>query len=109
LSAEPAQDVDVLLVELPVLDGKSAPELREVSRHCGASRTLVVFGFGNAEIVAQLERSGTKPLRFPVTWEEIHLLAGAGWYPQKQPQTSELEDIEAGLIEEPPERLYDDR
>jgi DNA-binding transcriptional MerR regulator len=109
LSAEPAQDVDVLLVELPVLDGKSAPELRELSRHSRASRTLAVFGFGSAEIVAQLERSGTMALRFPVTWEEIRVLAGADWYPQKQPQTTELEDVEARLIEEPPERLYDDR
>jgi DNA-binding transcriptional MerR regulator len=110
LSVEPAQDVDVLLVELPVLDGKSAPELRELSRHCRASRTLVVFGFGNAEIVAQLERSGTTALRFPVTWEEIRVLAGAEWYPpQKQPQTTELDKVEAGLTEEPPGRLYDDR
>jgi DNA-binding transcriptional MerR regulator len=109
LSAEPAQDFDVLLVELPVLDGKSAHELRELSRHSRASRTLVVFGFGSADIVAQLERSGTTALRFPVTWEEIRLLSGAEWCPQKQPQTAELEDIEAGLIEEPPERLYGDR
>jgi len=109
LSSEPAQNVDVLLVELPVLDGKSAPELRELSRHSRASRTLAVFGFGSAEIVAQLERSGTMALRFPVTWEEIRVLAGADWYPQKQPQTTELEDVEARLIEESPERLYDDR
>jgi DNA-binding transcriptional MerR regulator len=109
LSAEPAQDIDVLLVELPVLDGKSASELRDLSRHSRASRTLVVFGFGNAGIVAQLERSGTTALRFPVTWEEIRLFAGAEWYQQKQPQTTELEDVEVGLIEESPERLYDDR
>jgi len=109
LSAELAQAVDVLLVELPVLDPKSAAELRELSRHCRVSRTLVVFGFGSAEVVAQLERSGITALRFPVTWEEIRLLAGAEWYPREQPQTVELADIEAGLIEEPPERLYDDR
>jgi DNA-binding transcriptional MerR regulator len=108
LSVESVQDVDVLLVELPVLDGKSAPELRELSRHFRAARTLVVFGFGNAEVVEQLEHSGTTALRFPVTWEEIRLLVGAEWYPRKQPQTIELEDVEAGLIEEPPERLYDD-
>jgi DNA-binding transcriptional MerR regulator len=109
LSAEPAQDVDVLVVELPVLDGKSATELRELSRHVRASRTLIVFGFGSAEIVAQLERSGTTALRFPVTWEEIRVLAGAEWPPQNRQQETDLEDFEAGLIEEPPERLYDDR
>jgi DNA-binding transcriptional MerR regulator len=109
LSSEPAQNVDVLLVELPVLDGKSAPELRELSRHSRASRTLVVFGFGNTEVIAQLERSGTTALRFPVTWKEIRVLAGAAWYPPKQLQTTEFEDVEAGLIEEPPARLYDDR
>ena len=108
-SAELAQDVDVLVVELPVLDGKSAPELRELSRHARASRTLVVFGFGSAETVAQLERSGTTALRFPVTWEEIRVLAGADRYPQKQQKTTETEGLEAGLNEEPPERLYDDR
>jgi DNA-binding transcriptional MerR regulator len=109
LSAEPAQDIDVLVVELPVLDGKSATELRELSRHARASRTLVVYGFGSADIVAQLERSGITALRFPVTWEEIRVLAGAEWPPPEQRQTTELEDYEAGLVEEPPERLYDDR
>jgi DNA-binding transcriptional MerR regulator len=103
------QDVDVLVVELPVLDGKSAAGLRELSGHCRATRTLVVFGFGSAEVVAQLERSGTTALRFPVTWEEIRVLAGVQTFSRTQPQTTNLEDIEAGLIEEPPERLYDDR
>jgi DNA-binding transcriptional MerR regulator len=109
LSVEPAQDVDVLLVELPVIDGKSATELRELSRHSRALRTLVVFGFGSAEIVAQLERSGTTVLRFPVTWGEVRVFAGAECFPQKQPQPAGLADIAAGLIQEPPERLYDDR
>jgi DNA-binding transcriptional MerR regulator len=109
LNAEPGQDVDVLIVELPVLDGKSASELRELSTHARASRTLVVFGFGNAETVAQLERSGTRALRFPVTWEEIRLLAGIEWKPQRQQPTTETADVETGLIEEPPARLYDDR
>ena len=107
--AEPAQDVDVLVVELPVLDTGSAADLRELGRHCGASRTLVVFGFGSSEVVAKLERTGTRVLRFPVTWEEIRALAGAELHRQEQPQPTELEDVEAGLFEETPERLYDDR
>lgn len=37
------------------------------------------------------------------------MLAGAERHPQKQRQTTELEGAEAGLIEKPPERLYDDR
>jgi len=109
LSAEPGQDVDVLVVELPVLDGRSAAELRELNRHCSASKTLVVFGFGSAEILAQLERLGITALHFPVTWGEIRVLAGAQTYPRKQQQTAHLEDIDAGLMEEPPERLYGDR
>jgi DNA-binding transcriptional MerR regulator len=109
LSAKQGQDVDVLIVELPVLDGKSAPQLRELSRHCQASRTLVVFGFGSADVVSQLERSGTTALRFPVTWEEVRVLAGAESHPQKQQRNAGIEDLEASLIEEPPERLYDDR
>jgi DNA-binding transcriptional MerR regulator len=97
--AELARDVGVLVVELPVLDGISAPELRELSRHARASRTLVVFGFGGAETVAQLERAGAIALRFPVTWEEIRVLAGADRYPRKQQKTTETEGLEAGLID----------
>jgi DNA-binding transcriptional MerR regulator len=109
LNSEPERDVDVLVVELPVLDGKSAPGLRALSRHARAARTLVVFGFGSAETVAQLERSGTTALRFPVTWEEIRVLAGAERYQQSEHPAIEAEATEAGLMQESPERLFDDR
>jgi len=104
LKAEPAPDVDVLLVELPMLDGGSAADIRKLTSHCGASRTLVVFGFGNSDVVVQLERSGIVTLRFPVTWEEIRLLAGAE---APRPTPKETTDLDAGLMEEPPDRLYD--
>jgi DNA-binding transcriptional MerR regulator len=106
LHTEPGRDVDALVVELPMLDGRSAAELRKLNRHCGASRTLVVFGFGSSEVVAQLERSGITTLRFPVTWEEIRVLAGAGIQPPRAQQTT---DSETGLMRDPPDRLYDDR
>ncbi len=105
LKAEPASDADVLLVELPMLDSGSAADIRELAKHCGAPRTLVVFGFGNSDVVAQLERSGVVTLRFPVTWEEIRGLAGAQ---APQPTPKETTDADAGLMGEPPDRLYDD-
>jgi MerR family transcriptional regulator, light-induced transcriptional regulator len=106
LKAEPAADVDVLLVELPTLDSGSAADIRELTRHCGATRTLVVFGFGTSDIVAQLERSGIVTLRFPVTWEEVRVLAGAQ-APRSAPR--ETTDLDAGLTGVPPDRIYDDR
>lgn len=109
LSAEPSQGLDVLVVELAVLDNRSIAELRELNRHSGASRMLVVFGFGRAEIVDELERSGIRALRFPTTWEEIRILAGAQTDPCKQQRTTDVGDMEAGLMVEPLERLYDDR
>ena len=105
LKAEPAPEVDVLLVELPILDGGSAADIRELTRYCGAQRTLVVFGFGTSDVVAQLERTGVVTLRFPVTWEEIRVLAGAR---APQPAPRETTDLDAGLMQEPPDRLYDD-
>jgi DNA-binding transcriptional MerR regulator len=106
LSAELATDVDVLVVELPTLDSGSSAEIRELARSCGASRTLVVFGFGSSEVVAQLERTGITTLRFPVTWEEIRVLAGAEI---RRPAPKETTEMDASLIVEPPERLFDDR
>jgi len=105
LKSEPAPDVDVLLVELPTLDSGSAADIRSLTRHCGATRTLVVFGFGTSDVVAQLERKGIVTLRFPVTWEEIRVLAGAQ-APRSAP--GDTTDLDAGLMEEPPDRLYDD-
>jgi hypothetical protein len=106
LKAKPAPEVDVLLVELPTLNSGSAADIRELTRHCGATRTLVVFGFGTSDVIAQLERSGIVTLRFPVTWEEIRVLAGAQ---APRPAPKETTDLDAGLMEEPPDRLYDDR
>ncbi len=109
LSAELATDVDVLVVELPTIDSESAKEIRELNRHCGASRILIVFGFGSSEVIARLERSDISILRFPVTWEEIRALAGALASPRQQQPTTDLEGVEAGLVGAPPARLYDDR
>ena len=106
LKAKPAPDVDVLLIELPTLDSGSAAEIRALARHCGAARTLVVFGFGTSDVVAQLERTGIVTLRFPVTWEEIRVLAGAQ---APRPAPKQPTDLDAGLVGEPPDRLYDDR
>jgi len=105
LNTESLHDVDVIVVELPTLDSGSRTVLRDLSRHCGASRTLVVYGFGRSVVVSQLERSGIVTLRFPVTWEEIRVLAGAE---ARRPAPRETRELDAGLMEEPPGRLYDD-
>jgi len=97
---------DVLLVELPMLDGGSVADIRELKRRCGAARTLIVYSFANREAVAHLERQGVTTLRFPVTWPEIRVLVGAGVQAARPKQS---EDPDAGLMDEPPERFYDDR
>ena len=45
-------------------------------------------------------------LRFPVTWEEIRVLAGAEI---RRPASKESADLDAGLMEKPPDRVYDNR
>ena len=57
-------------------------------------------------MVAQLERTGIMTLRFPVTWEEIRVLAGAEI---RRPASKESADLDAGLMEKPPDRVYDNR
>jgi len=106
LEGAEALHADVLLVELPMLDGDSAADIRELTRRCGVSRSLVVYGFASREAVAHLERLGVTTLRFPTSWEEIRVLASAGF--RVSSPTGGF-DVETGLLEEPPERLYDDR
>ena len=97
LDAADELDADVLVVELPFLDNGSAAEVRTLSRHCGVSRALAVFGFGSREAAANQERQGITALRFPVIWEEICLLAGAGTLPPRQQRSM---DFEVSLMEQ---------
>jgi len=107
LDAAEALDADVLVVEMPVVDGAAANEIQDLGRRCGVARILVVYGFASRQAVGQLERLGVAGLRFPVAWDEIRALVSLGCMGPRPPLSGPSE--EPGLTDEPPARLYDDR
>jgi len=99
---------DVLLIECPTLDDRSAQRLRRVRRLSGARRLLVVYGFAPREALAAVEAEGAVLLRFPVGWEAVrqHCL------PDKPADVSRpgrpMQDRDAGIATALPARRFDD-
>ena len=64
-------DVDVLVVESPVLDASVAAEFRGLLERAGAVRGVLVYGFGRSREVERLTNSRIIPVRSPVNVEEV--------------------------------------
>ena len=101
--------LDALIVEYPVIDEDRITEINQLLSHAQASKTFVVYGFGNAFHLSQLEHLRVRSIRFPVTWDEISFII-ASEFNLDQDKPSNPKDINAfEATETTPERLFEDR
>lgn len=99
---------DVLLVECPTLDERSAHRLRRVRRQTGAQRLLVVYGFAPREAVAAVEAEGTVLLRFPASWAAVRAYCLPESLRDARERRWEADDMDAVIAATLPARRFDD-
>lgn len=63
--------VDVLVYETPVLDSATLDSLRKLMEQCGASRAVVIYGFGRRHDVDRLRDAAIVVMRSPVTPDDV--------------------------------------
>ena len=56
---------DVVILEYPTLHEETASEVKRVARLSSAGRTLVIYGFGNAAAIRELQSAHVLPVRAP--------------------------------------------
>jgi len=99
---------DVLLIECPTLDERSAQRLRRVRRLSGARRVLVIYGFAPRDALAAVEAEGFTLLRFPVGWEALRHYC----LPERPAQASRIgrriEGMDKVIDDAIPVRRFDD-
>lgn len=66
------QAVDIVVLETPVLDSAHAEQLHDYMTLCGASRGIIVYGFGRTRDVDRLRQANIVVLRAPVDVEDVH-------------------------------------
>lgn len=102
------QSADVLLVECPTLDERSAHRLRRVRRLTGAKRLLVVYGFAPREAIEAVEAEGIVLLRFPASWETVRAYCLPESLRQEQQQRWHDDSMSAVAAAALPARRFDD-
>lgn len=66
------QDVDVVVLESPVLDPAVTKQLTDYMRESSAAHGIIIYGFGRARDIAKARRSNLILLRAPVDVDEVH-------------------------------------
>ncbi len=109
---------DVLLIEVPVVDERTAERIADLRDVCGASRVMVLYNFGRGDDVAQLAAAQFELLRAPASALVIveALLRGPQLITRQAEARTRREpakrDEEAyslrELTEEPPPRRFND-
>lgn len=107
LAEAPAQEPQVLVVEVPALVPETASEIEDLRARCGARHVVVVYGYGRRSTVAKLDSAHSTPLRAPVGMAELRIACRAGLgvaalpLPERQPV--DLTPLADGI----PARRYD--
>lgn len=91
LADAPAQEPQVLVIEVPALGPETAAEVEQLRQACGARHVVIVYGFGRRATVAKLDTAHSTPLRAPVGMAELRIACRAGLgvaalpLPERQP------------------------
>ena len=65
------QQPDVLVVEMPALQGDRVAQIKQLAQRSGVKRTVVVYSFGMSSLLERLRKDGIPTLRSPVTAEAL--------------------------------------
>ena len=66
------QDVDVVILESPILDPGLSKQLIEYMRVCGAERGIIIYSFGRSRDVELARKSNVVVIRGPVDEDQVH-------------------------------------
>jgi DNA-binding transcriptional MerR regulator len=66
------QDVDVVILESPILDPGLSKQLIEYMRVCGAERGIIIYSFGRSRDVELARKSNVVVIRGPVDVDQVH-------------------------------------
>ncbi len=99
------EQVDTLIVEFATLNEESLNEV-EMLR---SSRMVVVYGFGQPELVKQMESKGCILLRGPVSWRVLGPVCYAGMTMAPERHADNENSQDALLDREPPKKKFTDR
>jgi DNA-binding transcriptional MerR regulator len=100
---------DVLVIEYPGVYDETIDEVRDLLRHAGTRRAVLVCGFGRREIFEALSELGATVLRSPVSLEELAIACRAGAAPEVEFTTEASEGLlRPELGEAIPPRRFDD-
>lgn len=65
------QDIDVVVIESPVLDADVAADVRACMDEAGAARGVIVYRFGRERDIETAQRSGIVAITAPATVDEV--------------------------------------
>lgn len=104
--ASSGTEADVLVMEFAALDANTLAEVRGLEQAIGASRSVVVYGYGSHEHVDALTKARMVPMRFPVSWEELRWICRPKLAVKRAGEA--VADFNAYLYQKVPERIFDD-
>lgn len=85
------QDIDVIVVEGPVLDSHVIEELRGYMKMAGASKGVLVYNFGRSRDIDTARDSDVIALRAPVNAEELRAAIVRTYTPAAQSRTRQVD------------------
>jgi len=62
---------DALVIDIAALLRNRAQQIVELQNKCGAKRTIVIYGFAPAQVLAELVRAGVVTLRSPLDRQQL--------------------------------------
>ena len=85
-------EIDVVVVESPVLDAAAIGQLQELVANADASRSVLVYGFGRARDVARANDARIVTLRAPIDIEDLRAAVLRAYEPAaSRPRVAEVD------------------
>lgn len=97
---------DTLVLEYPTVHQETVSDVSALMARFGASRALVVYGFGARGVVRQLDTGQITPLRAPVNLAELRQALLAGNHPALMDRTEPVAQFDAVMAAPIPPRRY---
>jgi DNA-binding transcriptional MerR regulator len=97
---------DILVLEYPTVHQETVSDVRALIARFGASRALVVYGFGAQGVVRQLDTSQITPLRAPVNLPELRQALLTGNHPTAEDRGGPMAQFDAATALPIPPRRY---
>ena len=86
-------EIDVVVIECPVLDANAISQLQDLMTRAGAARGIIVYSFGRARDVARANDARVVTLRAPIDIDELRAAVLRAYGP---PAASRAPAVEAG-------------